>query len=260
MSKQAGRKILKYVIFDILRNKLVIAYTLLLLILSITVINLGRDSSKAIVSLLNVVMFLVPLVSIIFGTIHFYNSREFIEMLLALPVNRKSIFWAEYLGLSASLSTGFLIGIGLPLLIYGGGGAGLYLVVTGVFLTFIFTAIAFLSSVINADKARGIGVSLMLWFYFSVLFDGIVLMIYMFFSDYPLQKVVIILAALNPIDLARIMILLKLDISALLGYTGATFQYFFGSVTGLAYSLGLLFLWAILPTLLALRSFNRRNF
>jgi len=260
MRKTAGRKILKYVIFDILRNKLVIAYTVLLFILSIAVIQLGRDSSKAIVSLLNVVMFLVPLVSIIFGTIHFYNSREFMETLLALPVNRKSIFWAEYIGLSSSLSIGFLIGVGLPLLIYGGGEASLYLIITGVFLSFIFTALAFLSSVKNADKAKGIGVSLMLWFYFSVLFDGIVLMIYMFFSDYPLQKVVIILSALNPIDLARIMILLKLDISALLGYTGATFHNFFGSITGLLFSLGFLFIWVLAPTLLALRSFNRKNF
>jgi Cu-processing system permease protein len=255
-----AKKILKYVIFDILRSKLIITYTILLLILSFGIIYLGSDVNKAVVSLLNVVIILVPLVSIIFSTIHIYNSNKFMEMLLALPVKRNNIFWAEYLGLSVSLSIGFIIGVGVPLAVYGVSLTGVYLLIAGVLLSFIFTSLAFLSSVLNKDKAKGIGLSLMLWFYLSVLFDGIVLLIFMFFSDYPLEKLTLILTALNPIDLARIIIMLKLDISALMGYTGATFQHFFGSVTGTLFSVFFLILWMIAPTLIALRIFNRKNF
>jgi len=256
----AAKKILKYVIFDILRSKLIITYTTLLLILSFGIIYLGSDVNKAVVSLLNIVIILVPLVSIIFATIHIYNSNKFMEMLLALPVKRNNIFWAEYLGLSVSLSIGFLIGVGAPLVFYGVSVTGVYLLAAGVFLSFIFTAFAFLSSVINKDKAKGIGLSLMIWFYLSVLFDGIVLLIYMYFSDYPLEKLTLILTALNPVDLARIIIMMKLDISALMGYTGATFQNFFGSMTGTLFSIFFLFLWAVAPTFIALRIFNRKNF
>lgn len=239
---------------------MIIAYTVFLFALSFGIIYLGRDVTKAIVSLLNVVLLFVPLISIVFGTIHFYNSQKFMEMLLALPVKRSSIFWAEYLGLSASLSIGFLIGAGIPLVAYGAPPAAWYLLVSGVFLTFIFTALAFFASVINKDKARGIGFSLMIWFYLSVLFDGLVLLIDLLFSDYPLEKIVLAFTALNPIDLARVVILMKLDISALMGYTGALFQNFFGTFTGTLFSFGFLLLWTVVPAFVSLKIFNRKNF
>lgn len=256
----ATGKILKYVLFDILRSKLIIGYTVLLFLITLGIIYTGKDVSKAIISLLNVVLLIVPLVSIIFGTIHLYNSKEFMEMLLALPVRRKNIFWAEYLGLSSALSLGFILGTGLPLVIYGASITAIYLLLAGVFLSFIFTSLSFLSTVLNKDKSRGIGSSLVIWFYMAVIFDALVLMAYFMFSDYPLEKATIVISALNPVDLARIMILLKLDVSALMGYTGATLQHFFGSGFGLIYSLTFLLLWAIAPTLFALRIFNRKNF
>ncbi len=256
----ASNKILKYVIFDLLRSRLVISYTVLLFILTFGLIYLGNNVSKAVISLLNIVLILVPLVCIIFSTVHIYNSGKFMEMLLALPVKRSSIFKAEYFGLSVSLSIGFIIGVGIPLEAYGASLTGLYLIIAGVFLTFIFTALAFLSSVINKDKAKGIGLSLMFWFYLSVIFDAIVLLIYMFFNDYPLEKLMLVLTALNPVDLARIMIMMRLDISALMGYTGATFQNFFGGGAGTVFSVFFLLIWTVVPAFLALRLFNRKNF
>lgn len=253
-------KILKYVLYDVLRSKMIIIYTILLFLITFGIIYTGRDVSKAVISLLNVVLLVVPLISIIFGTIHFYNSKEFMEMLLAMPVKRKNIFWAEYAGLSIALSLGFIAGVGLPLLIYGGDSGSLYLVIAGVLLTFIFTSLAFLASVINKDKAKGIGMALVIWFYMAVIFDALVLLFYYMFSSYPLQKATIVISALNPVDLARILILLKLDISALMGYTGATLHNFFGSAFGVIFALGFLMIWAAAPTLLALRVFNRKNF
>ncbi|MCI0448414.1 MAG: ABC transporter permease subunit [Chlorobi bacterium] len=253
-------KILKYVIYDILRSRIVIGYTILLFAVTYGIIYTGKDASKAIISLLNVVMLVVPLVSIIFGTIHFYNSREFMQMMLALPVKRKNIFWAEYLGLSFALSISFTLGVGLPLLIYGASAASLYLIFSGAALSFIFTSLSFLASVINNDKTRGIGLSLIIWFYTAIIFDAIVLMIYFLFSDYPLEKFTVIISALNPIDLARILVLLKMDISALMGYTGATLRLFFGSAFGTVFSFAFLIIWILAPTAIALKVFNRKNF
>lgn len=66
-------------------------------------------------------------------------------------------------------------------------------------------------------------------------------------SEYPLDKFALGATMLNPIDLSRILILLKLDISALLGYTGAVFKEFFGTSMGLLTSIGILILWIIIP-------------
>lgn len=253
-------KILKYVIYDMLRSRMIIVYTVLLFLISFGIIYTGKDVSKAVISLLNVVLLIVPLVSIIFGTIHFYNSREFMEMVLAMPVERKNIFWAEYAGLSLTLAGGFILGAGLPLFIYGAGESALYLLLCGVLLTFIFCGLAFLGSVIYKDKARGIGFSLVVWFYMAVIFDALVLAGYFAFSQYPLEKATIVVSALNPVDLARIMILLKMDVSALMGYTGASLQQFFGSGFGMLYSAAFLLLWAAFPAIAAKRIFEKKNF
>ncbi len=70
----------------------------------------------------------------------------------------------------------------------------------------------------------------------------------------------IALALLNPVDLGRILLLLQIDISALMGYTGAVFEQFFGSPLGLSLSAGALFLWMGLSLVLAHRTFLRKDF
>ena len=82
-------KISRYVLYDIVRNKVVIAYTLFLFIVSMSLFQMEENSSKAVLSLLNVVLIVVPLVSLVFSTIHWYNSYEFIEVLLTQPISRK---------------------------------------------------------------------------------------------------------------------------------------------------------------------------
>lgn len=103
------KKILKYVFTDILRNKIVIGYTLFLLILSMSVFNLEDNSAKGLLSLLNIVLIIVPLVSIIFSTIYIYNSLEFIELLVSQPLRRKHIWSSLFAGLAGSLCTSFLL-------------------------------------------------------------------------------------------------------------------------------------------------------
>jgi Cu-processing system permease protein len=133
------------------------------------------------------------------------------------------------------------------------------LVLIGMALTAIFSALAIFGSVRMRDKARGIGVAILAWFYFSLLYDGLVLFLLFQFSDYPLEKPAIVLGALNPIDLGRIMLLLRLDSSAMMGYTGAVFQEFFGSTAGIFIVLGLLTLWTAIPLWAAVRRFNRKD-
>lgn len=252
-------KISKYVLYDILRNKVVVAYTAFLLIVSMSLFQMEENSSKAVLSLLNIVLIVVPLVSMVFSTIHWYNSYEFIELMLTQPISRKKVLWSEYTGISSSLVTAFLIGVGLPVVIYNFNSTGLALILVGSLLTLVFTSIAFLASVKSKDKARGIGTALLLWFYFALIYDGLVLTILFAFSDYPMEKITLLLSSLNPIDLGRIYLMLQMDVSALMGYTGATYKDFFGSSLGLLYTLGIMVIWIAVPVLLALRSFNKKD-
>ena len=252
-------KIAKYVMYDILRSKVLIAYSLFLLLVSFSLFSMEENSSKSLISLMSVVMIIVPLVSIIFSTTYFYNAYQFIELLVAQPINRSSILLGEFIGVSVSLLFALFTGVGIPVLIYAPDSTGLVLMISGFALTLSFISLAFFSSVAMRDKAKGIGMSLMLWFYFSVIYDGLVLGILFSFNEYPLEKAVIALASFNPIDLGRIIILMKMDISALMGLTGAVYKQFFGSNFVIIYSLSIMLMWIILPMLIALRIFRKKN-
>lgn len=253
------KKIIKYVSVDILRNKIVVGYTIFLLLTSMSVFNLEDNTAKGLLSLLNIILIIVPLVSIIFSTIYVYNSSEFIELLVSQPLKRRNLWLSLFTGLAGSLSLAFLFGAGIPIIIYTPTATGIIMMVMGLMLSVIFVAIAMLAAVITRDKAKGIGISIFLWLYFSLLFDGLVLFILFQFEDYPMEKFMVAISALNPIDLGRILILLKMDISALMGYTGAVFKDFFGTQSGFIVALIILFLWTITPFWLSLRKFNRKD-
>lgn len=252
-------KIAKYIAYDILRNRFVLLYALFLLVITLSMFSIDTDPGKATLSLLNIILLVVPLVSIIFTTIHFYNSYEFIELLLAQPVSRKTIYFAEYFSIAIALSVAYLVGMALPMLFLNFSESSIYLITSGLLLTFVFVALAFGASVSTRDKAKAIGVALLFWFYFTLIYDGFILYLIYSFSDYPLEKVTLTLVSLNPIDLARIVILLKLDLAALMGYSGAFYKNFFGSSLGVFYSILLLIVWAVVPLLLAMRKFVRKD-
>lgn len=253
------RKIIKYVIIDILRNKIILAYTLFLLLLSFMLFGLEDNTTKGLLGLLNVLLIIVPMVCIVFSTIYMYNSSEFIELLVSQPLKRIGIWLSLFTGIAVSLSIAFLVGVGIPVLLFVPDGTGLMMVVIGFLLSIIFIAIAMLAAIKTRDKARGIGVAILLWLYFSLLFDGIVLFLLFQFADYPMEKPMIFISALNPIDLGRIMILLKMDISALMGYTGAIFQQFFGTTWGQLLSLFVMLLWVFVPVWFSVRRFNHKD-
>ena len=253
------KKIVKYIMTDILRSRIMIIYTLVLLATSLSLFSLEDNANKGLLSLLNIVLIIVPLFSLLFSTIYIYNSAEFIELLVSQPLKRINIWLSFSIGLAISLSLAFIIGIGIPVLFFQLNAIGFLLLLVGVLLSIIFVTIALWAAVQIRDKAKGIGMAILLWIYFSLLFDGFVLFLLFQFSDYPLEKPMILVSALNPIDLGRILILLQLDVSAMMGYTGAIFKDFFGTIAGLTIALITMLVWMLVPLYFSTRKFNRKD-
>jgi Cu-processing system permease protein len=67
------------------------------------------------------------------------------------------------------------------------------------------------------------------------------------------------LITLNPIDLGRVLVLLQVDVSALMGYTGALYKNLFSDFTGVAYALGLMLAWILIPLYWASRIFTKKD-
>lgn len=258
-------KILKYSFADLMRSRWSYIYLTFYLILGFVLLFLNNDLSKAVITLMNIIVVLTPMIGTIFGVMYFYNSREFTELLLAQPVKRSKIFFGQYLGICLSLSLSLIIGLGLPFLFYGVFQSAeivnfLMLLTSGAFLTFIFVALSINIALFNTNKIKGFGYAILMWLFFAVIYDGLFLISLVLLDDYPIDKFALVASVLNPIDLSRIMILLKLDISALLGYTGALFQKFFGTGSGLLISFGMLFAWVIVPVMSLIWAASKKDF
>lgn len=258
-------KILKYSFFDLMRSRWSYVYFAFYLLLGFVLLFLNNDVSKAVITLMNIIIVLTPLIGTIFGVMYYYDSREFTELLLAQPLKRTTIFLSQYIGISISLSLSLVIGLGVPFIMY-----GLFrsdaiwdftsLLVVGTFLTFIFVALAFNIALANENKIKGFGYAILTWLFLAVIYDGLFLISLVVFNDYPLDKFALLATMFNPIDLSRILILLKLDISALLGYTGAVFQKFFGTNFGMVVSFFVLSIWVAIPVLNIVYQSKKKDF
>ncbi len=254
-----NNKIVKYVVTDLLRNRTILGYTLLLLALSLGIFMMEDNADKSIASLLHVVLFVVPLVSIVFSTIYLYNSSEFIALLVSQPLKRQSIWLSIFLGLGTVMLLSFFVGVGIPTLLYAGNPSGMTLIAGGLLLSLIFVSIAMWTAVRIRDKSKGIGLAIILWLYFALIFDALLLFLLFQFADYPIENIMIGISMLNPIDITRILILLEIDLSAMMGYTGAVFREFFGTSGGMLLTLTVMLLWIFIPVGLSLRYFKHKD-
>ncbi len=258
-------KIFKYSFYDLMRSRWSYIYFLFFAVSTVSLLYLSSDLSRAIVSLMNIVLLLCPLIGTMFGVMYYYNSREFTELLLAQPIKRTSIFLGQYFGLAVSLSISFVLGMGIPFLFYGAIGSSdlvsfLTLLFVGVLLTFIFIGLAFIIALMNENRIKGFGIAIVLWLFMAVIYDGLFLLSLFAFEDYPLDKFSLGMILFNPIDLCRILVMLELDISALLGYTGAIFNKFFGTSMGMIIATSCAVAWVVIPAFGIVQIAKRKDF
>lgn len=260
----ATAKVVRYEVQNVLRGKALVAYGLFFFATTMGLIRLGGGVERALPSLANVVLLAVPLVSLLVTTVFLYDGRAFTELLLSHPVGRPTLFGGLYLGLALPLSAMFVLGVGVPLVLFGdfvqGAGPILLVLASGALLTAVFTALGFWVAFSVGEAARGLAAALILWLVFTLVYDGVVLIASQALAAYPLERPMLAAMVLNPVDLARVMILMAVDASALLGYTGAVFEDFFGGVWGVLAAGASLVAWVAVPYALALRRFRRMDF
>jgi Cu-processing system permease protein len=250
---------------DVLRKRWVIAYAVVLAVTGDLLLRLAGSGPSALVSLLNVVLLLIPLIALILGSASLYSAREFTELLLAQPIPRRSLFIGLYFGLTVPLAAATALGLALPFVIERALDQATapmlaLLVAVSVLLVAVFTGLAFLVTVSVRDRARGLGVAILAWLGMGLLYDGLVLAAATAFRDWPIERALLAAMVLNPIDLARTILLLRLDVAALMGYTGAVFRSAFGTTGSATIAILALGLWVMVPWWLGARAFDRSDF
>lgn len=257
--------VLRFCLKDLLRSRFIAAYFLFHLAAGFALMRYAPTASAGFGALLSLILFLGPLCSIVFGTLYFYQARGFQELMLAQPVGRGALLAGQALALAIAFCSAFGLGLGISTLAAGFHGSGDFLLlllflVGGALLHLCFLALAFLIALSVDDRLKGFSTSLVVWLVMVFLYDGALLAIITALSDYPLDRFTIGAILLNPVDLERILVLMQLDASALLGYTGAVFRRFFGTSLGIGAALLAMTAWVAAPTGLFFWKLRRKDF
>jgi Cu-processing system permease protein len=217
-------------------------------------------------SLLNLVLYIVPLVALVMGTMSFTSEKNAGDLLYAQPVTRLEILIGKLGGLFASLLTSTLIGFGLGGLIIavkaGTEGVLRYplFVLLSMLLGLIFLALSALVAAWSQRKPKAYGITLFLWFFFVLFYDLLVIGGTFLLQERIANRFIFASLAGNPVDMVRVASLIVLNGKPIFGPAGAALVKFLGGDTAslLALAFGLL-LWIILPIYLSSRSLKSQD-
>ncbi len=217
------------------RNRWVLATTLLLAALALTLALLGSAPTGTVganrldvvtVSLASLTIFLVPLIALLLShdAIAGEAERGTLLLLLAYPVGRAAVILGKFLGQLAILAFATTFGYGAAALAVGWNlgaaawGAFAAMVAASILLGGVFLALGILASTLVRQRSTAGGIAIGLWLLFVILYDMAFLGLLVATGGHSLSPLLIdALLALNPTDGYR---LLTLGMAGTGGLTG----------------------------------------
>lgn len=167
-------------------------------------------------ALLNLVLLVVPLMSLTAGSLAFSSERErrTLEFLMSLPLTTGEIFWGKFAGMAAALAAalaGAFGALGALLALRGGlAGAGLYwsFFVSTLLLSAVCLAAGFLASARSRRVAGGLGAAVLVWL--ALVFAGDLGLLGTSLAVRMPAPALLAAAWLNPLSLYRLIALRSL--------------------------------------------------
>ena len=217
-------------------------------------------------SLLNLILYIIPLVALTMGALSFTSEKSLGEMLFAQPVTRAEILLGKIAGLFASILIATLVGFGLAggviALKTGASGALRYhaFVALSLALALVFLTISALAASVCQRKTKAFGMMIFLWFFFALFYDLVVIGATFLMKERAANTFIFVSLFGNPVDMARVACLMILDGKEVFGAAGAALVKFTGGEgASFALLIGGLVLWVIVPFLLARRALKRQD-
>jgi Cu-processing system permease protein len=221
-----------------------------------------QDFARTGASLVQVVLLLVPLISLLLGVQCFASDRGAAELLLSQPISRAAVQAGKLLGLLQALVTAESIGLGAAgLVVFSHNGdeglAGfLLLFAATVALTAVFLALAAALSAgsFGRGRSRALARALVVWFSTVLLFDVAALGAASLLGSAAASRLLIVAVLVNPVDAVRTAALMGIEGRAAFGSASLAFLRFTGG-SGHAWAWLALSVsaWTLVPLAVAVR-------
>jgi Cu-processing system permease protein len=259
------------------RNRWVLATTLLLAGLALSLAFLGSAPTGTVgvgsldvtvVSLASLSIFLLPLIALLLGFDAIVGEAERGAMLLLLtyPLSRTQLVLGKFLGHAAILAFATVLGYGLAGIVVGmteveaepqAIQAFATMIGSSVLLAWIFLALGYLVSALVRDRGAAAALAIGLWLIFVLLYDMAVLGALVADHSRILSRTAVnVLLLFNPADAYRLLNLTSFpSVSRLAGMAGLSAQVTLSP----ALLLGVLVAWMIVPLMMTVGVFSRRE-
>ena len=253
---------------DRLRDRWIWTVIALVLVTTLAVAFLGaapvgvvgaRGSSVIMASMLNLAVYLVPLLALVMGAgvIIDEKRRGILDLILVYPISSGEYFLGTFLGYATALSIALVasfVPTAFVLAFTTGINLGEYslLLVLILALGSAFLALSFLISILARDHARAVASSVLVWICAVLVFDLVLVGALVLYPDVP-PSIFGLTLLLNPADIFRLLAFSWVGSAAApLGL--ATVAPPFPATVLVAVLLS----WAIVPLVLSHRLFQRR--
>ncbi|MCL1791475.1 MAG: ABC transporter permease [Peptococcaceae bacterium] len=261
---------------DSIRSRWLIIFAIVFAVLALIIAGLGMSGlglggyegfNRVTAGLLNLVLYLLPLISLVMGASSIAGEREggSLHVLLTQPIHKSEIILGKFLGLSLSLITALLIGFG---------GAGLIMalrsglmnvkdylvfVLLSVILVLVFLSLAILISVLSSKRSQALGLGIFVWFVLILVYDFMAIGVASLSNANVVVPLLLLLLLLNPADMVRVLVILQLGGEATFGPTLAALTRTVSHGAGQGLLFGILLVWIIVPLVLAYLFFKRKQ-
>lgn len=258
-----------------IRNKWTIIFAVVfgVLVLSISYFGIMAEGfsgmqnfTRTSASILNLVLYIVPLVALTMGTLSFTGDKGSTELLFSQPISRAEVLLGKLLGIFWSIALSTLIGFTLAGVIVASNsgleGVSRYalFVLLSLGLSLVFLSISVAVATASKRKSKAFGVSLFLWFFFVLFYDLLALGGTLLLKGQSANTFLFLSLFGNPVDMVRVASLIILDNVTIFGAAGAALLRFLG---GASLSIGLLLagliFWVVIPLFWSHRSLRRQD-
>lgn len=213
---------------DRVRNRWVLVVGLLFAAFALVIAYFGAAQQGAVgfrgigitvASLTSLVIYLVPLISLILGFDAIVGERErgSLDLLLSYPMSRLELLLGKFLGLSGALALSTIAGFGAVALLlarqlsWADAWHFAGFVLSSVLLGMAFLGLAVMVSVFASDRTRASGLAIALWFLFVLVFDLLLLGMLVAGGGAIGADVFPYLLLLNPADIFRVLNIFALE-------------------------------------------------
>ena len=263
---------------DGLRNRWVLSITLVFAFLAIGLAYFGASASgtvgftslaTTIISLSSLAIFLIPLIALLLAYDSIIGEEEqgTLLLLLTYPMRRSQLLLGKFMGHAGIMGVSTVLGFGVSAILIGVLTGEIFdlelwqafgmFILTTTLLGWVFIAMAYVTSSLASEKSRAAGISLILWFWFVLIFDLILLGQLVLTKGASGNDWLPYLLLLNPTDVFRLANLASFE--AARHYTGLAHMTATGSSFDSLMLTGVLVAWVVAPLLLALWLFNHRR-